>query len=80
MQQQKKTLKRKSKKQEKKEVDWKMFGNYQINQGVYKFSLQEIIRKDATMKIVMDPIAGDYISGKGFGNIRTEYYNKGEIS
>ena len=34
---------------------------------------------DATMKIVMDPIAGDYISGKGFGNIRTEYYNKGDI-
>ena len=27
----------------------------------------------------MDPIAGDYISGKGFGNIRTEYYNKGDI-
>ena len=27
---------------------------------------------DATMKIIMDPVAGDYISGKGTGNIRTE--------
>ena len=32
---------------------------------------------DATMKIIMDPVAGDYISGKGTGNIRTEFYNKG---
>ena len=34
---------------------------------------------DATMKIIMDPVAGDYISGKGTGNIRTEFYNKGEV-
>lgn len=34
---------------------------------------------DANMKIIMDPIAGDYISGKGSGNIRTEYYNKGDV-
>lgn len=34
---------------------------------------------DATMRIIMDPIAGDYISGKGTGNIRTEFYNKGEV-
>ena len=34
---------------------------------------------DATVKIVMDPAAGDYISGKGWGNIRAEYYNKGEL-
>lgn len=34
---------------------------------------------DATMKIIMDPLAGDYISGKGAGNIRTEFYNKGDI-
>ncbi|WP_294606116.1 translocation/assembly module TamB domain-containing protein [uncultured Bacteroides sp.] len=33
---------------------------------------------DATMRIVMDPIAGDYISGRGSGNIRTEFYNKGD--
>lgn len=34
---------------------------------------------DATMKIIMDPIAGDYISGKGTGNIRTEFFNKGDV-
>lgn len=34
---------------------------------------------DATMRIVMDPVAGDYISGKGSGNIRTEFYNKGDV-
>ena len=27
-----------------------MFGNYRISQGVYKFSLQEVIRKDFTIK------------------------------
>lgn len=26
--------------------DVKMFGNYHIQQGIYKFSLQEVIRKD----------------------------------
>ena len=34
---------------------------------------------DATMKIIMDPVAGDYISGKGTGNIQTEFYNKGDV-
>ncbi len=34
---------------------------------------------DATIKIIMDPVAGDYIIGKGDGNIRTEYYNKGDV-
>ncbi len=30
--------------------DFRMFGNYMINQGVYKFSLQEVIRKDFNIK------------------------------
>ena len=34
---------------------------------------------DATMRIIMDPVAGDYITGKGTGNIRTEFYNKGDV-
>lgn len=34
---------------------------------------------DATMKIIMDPLAGDYISGRGTGNIRTEFFNKGDV-
>lgn len=34
---------------------------------------------DANVRIIMDPGSGDYISGKGTGNIRAEYYNKGDI-
>ena len=30
--------------------DLRMFGTYTINQGVYKFSLQEVIRKDFTIR------------------------------
>jgi hypothetical protein len=31
------------------------------------------------MKIIMDPIAGDYISAKGSGNLKAEFYNKGDF-
>lgn len=34
---------------------------------------------DATMKIIMDPVAGDYIGGRGNGNIRIDFYNKGDV-
>lgn len=34
---------------------------------------------DATLKIIMDPVAGDNIIAKGSGNIRGEYYNKGNF-
>ncbi|NDV59955.1 translocation/assembly module TamB domain-containing protein [Bacteroides sp. 519] len=34
---------------------------------------------EANVRIIMDPISGDYISGKGSGNLRAEYYNKGDI-
>lgn len=34
---------------------------------------------DATVKIIMDPNSGDYISGKGTGSLRTEFYNKGDV-
>lgn len=34
---------------------------------------------DANVRIIMDPISGDYITGSGTGNIRAEYYNKGDI-
>ena len=34
---------------------------------------------DATMRIIMDPVAGDYISCRGQGNIRAEFYNKGDF-
>ena len=34
---------------------------------------------DATMRIIMDPMTGDYISAKGTGSIRTEFFNKGDV-
>lgn len=34
---------------------------------------------DATIRIIMDPIGGDNITAKGAGNIRTEFYNKGDV-
>ncbi|MCD8318043.1 MAG: translocation/assembly module TamB [Paraprevotella sp.] len=34
---------------------------------------------EATMKILMDPKSGDYISLNGHGNIRANYYNKGDF-
>lgn len=34
---------------------------------------------DASMKIIIDPVSNDYIVGKGTGNIRMEYYNKGDV-
>lgn len=34
---------------------------------------------DVIMKIIMDFIVGDYISGKGFGNICIEFFNKGDV-
>ncbi len=35
---------------------------------------------EATMKILMDPKAGDYIALNGHGNIRANYYNKGDYT
>ncbi len=34
---------------------------------------------DATMRIIMDQVTGDYITARGEGNIRTEFYNKGDV-
>lgn len=34
---------------------------------------------DAEMRIIMDPRAGDYIGGRGTGNIRVEFFNKGDV-
>ncbi len=42
-------------------------------------NLQVDATPEGTMKIIMDPIAGDYISGKGNGNIRVEFFNKGDV-
>ena len=44
-----------------------------------RLNIQVDVTPDATIRIIMDPVSGDYISGRGTGNIRTEYYNKGDI-
>ncbi len=44
-----------------------------------RLNLQVDATPEGTMKIIMDPIAGDYISGKGNGNIRVEFFNKGDV-
>lgn len=38
------------------------------------------ITPEATMKILMDPKAGDYIALNGTGNIRANFYNKGAFT
>lgn len=44
-----------------------------------RLNIQIDATPDATMKIIMDPVAGDYISGTGEGNIRLDYFNKGDV-
>lgn len=44
-----------------------------------RLNLQIDATPEATMRIIMDPMTGDYISAKGTGNIRTEFYNKGDV-
>lgn len=34
---------------------------------------------DAQMKVIMDPVSGDYISARGTGNLQVNYYNKGNF-
>jgi hypothetical protein len=34
---------------------------------------------EANMRIIMDPVSGDYISARGNGNFRVSYYNKGDF-
>lgn len=35
--------------------------------------------EQAQMRIIMDPVAGDNITGKGTGNLRINFFNKGEF-
>ncbi len=35
--------------------------------------------EQAQMRIIMDPVAGDNISGKGTGNLRISFFNKGDF-
>lgn len=42
-------------------------------------NIQMDVTPDATVKILMDPTSNDHISAKGNGNIRLEFYNKGDV-
>lgn len=35
---------------------------------------------DATMRVIMDPVAGDDITARGSGNFRVSFYNKGNFN
>lgn len=48
-------------------------------EGDIRLNLLVDVTPEATLKMIMDPLAGDYISGRGSGNIRTEFYNKGDV-
>jgi hypothetical protein len=42
-------------------------------------NIQVDVTPDATVKIIMDSASDDNISAKGYGSIRTEFYNKGDV-
>lgn len=44
-----------------------------------RLNLQIEATPAATMKIVMDPAAGDYIAANGTGNLRINFFNKGDF-
>ena len=41
--------------------------------------LQVDATPDASMKVVMDPVAGDHITARGNGNLQVNFYNKGDF-
>lgn len=47
--------------------------------GDIRLNLQVNATPDATVKIIMDPLAGDNITARGSGNIRCDFYNKGNF-
>ena len=44
--------------------------------GDIRVNLQIEATPSANMRIIMDPVAGDYISARGNGNLQMNYYNK----
>lgn len=44
-----------------------------------RINIMADITPDATLKVIMDPVAGDNITCHGRGNIRASYYNKGDF-
>jgi len=48
-------------------------------QADVRLNIQVDATPDATVRIDIDPKTEDYITGKGTGSIRTEFYNKGDV-
>ncbi len=44
-----------------------------------RLNIQVDATPDATLRIIMDPVAEDDISARGTGSIRMDYYNKGDV-
>lgn len=44
-----------------------------------RLNIQIEATPDATFRVIMDPISGDYMQGKGRGSIRMEFFNKGDV-
>lgn len=44
-----------------------------------RINLQAEVTPDATIRVVMDPATGDGIRTRGNGNVRAEFYNKGDV-
>lgn len=44
-----------------------------------KLNLLIDITPDANLRVLLDPLSGDYMSGRGNGNLRVEYYNKEDV-
>ena len=44
-----------------------------------RINLQAEVTPDATIRVVMDPATGDGIRTRGSGNVRADFYNKGDF-
>lgn len=44
-----------------------------------RLNAQMDITPDATIKVIMDPISGDYAMAQGRGNLQANFYNKGDF-
>ncbi|MEG1685810.1 MAG: translocation/assembly module TamB domain-containing protein, partial [Bacteroides sp.] len=60
-----------------------LFNNYQQEEKKtpmnIRLNLQVEATPEASMKIIIDPSSGDYISGRGNGNVRVDFFNKGDV-
>lgn len=44
-----------------------------------RINLQIDATPEATIKVIMDPISGDYVMARGNGSLRANYFNKGDF-